>query len=173
LVLVSLIYLTSGAWLSASISVLDSNADFVLVRVGLVNNGRMDLGKRVVDILVPDDVVIAQCRGDGSSHPNPREIAHTSESIDDGEHQSSYWQEAHDFIQGSCLIHLRLQTSRRSIPIQLHIGNQKRRLTIERGNTASVYEVEFANVRPFVSRSLNTISLKARELARSLKRKAN
>jgi hypothetical protein len=144
-------------WLRVHITVLDSDA--FVVRYGFENPGRRALSRQIVNILVPDDVHFERTSADGGRYPDQREIGNTPESLD-GVRASAYWHEAIEFVPGSWLLHLRYQTDRTELPVMLHIGGKRRRVVVERTPPDNSYIVNFAKVRPLVTKRPSSVSRK-------------
>lgn len=145
------------AWLSVHVTPLATSGDQTVLQLGFQNHGSTDYGTVIVNVLIPDDVQVEECGSSGQQVTTNREFLHTPESID-SVHESTYWNHAMSFIRGSTLLHLRVTTKRKELPVRLHLGNTRKDLEVSLSALNASQDVNFSNVMPRVERILSRMS---------------
>lgn len=147
----SLVWLVRSPWMSVEITPQGTVNEWTHLKVGFTNHGYGDFGRKIVNVLVPDDVEIGRIEVEGGTVSTGKVIGAPDESVD-GVHGSVYWNEVVDLIQGKHLFLLAVSTDRQHVKIRVRIGTPRRDLTVDLQKTDVPHEVQFATVRAWTEK---------------------
>jgi hypothetical protein len=129
LVVLSLVWIVRSPWMSADVTPTETVDGWTHLSVGFTNHGYGDFGRKIVNVLVPDDVGIGRIEGAGTV--STAQVRDAPDESIDGVHGSVYWGEVIDFIQGKHMLLLAVATDRRKVRIRIRIGTPRRDLRVD------------------------------------------
>jgi hypothetical protein len=158
--------LVRGPWLSVSVVPFKSQRPgTTTLRLEFRNHGYQSAGSAIINVLVPETYVIADCDPFGNRKTTQSDLFRVDESVD-GRHGSMCWNRKLDLTPGTHAAFVLISATEGIVPMRVRIGKPRRSLHVDLAAQEQEHDIEYARVRPWVARRLDAAGRSLRRLLR-------